>query len=281
MYGSAGTPLTYAIQQILNTRNADTPDFSDEPVAAFFDKGLMDGLVYAATGSRTDISDAAGTGGFWVDTMLEMFNAGKYGETTPIEALTGATGGIWGDAFLDLLRVAKVSSAERGFGGPMSNQAVNQVFRNISSYNNMTKAYMAYRYGVLTSTKGSFLYEVDDKERAATLALLGVPMDDENKLSAMINWNEHRKSVKEDFVKMLVNYRTALENDWGNADQLIQQINVTVQMAPPELRQELIEEMNKYPTDALFNSVQKNIEQKMAEKKLARSIDKDVKERNK
>ncbi len=42
---------------------------------------------------------------------------------------------------------------------------------------------------------------------------------------------------------------------------------------------ELIEEMNKYDTGTLFNSVQSNIEQKMVEKKLSRAIDKDVKAR--
>lgn len=280
LYGSAGIPLLAFISDQINKKNAKSPSFSEEPAAAFFDKGLLDGFVYLATGAETDIASAAGTGGFWTDTIASFFNAGQYGETPPIEVITGASGGIWGDAIVDLYRVAKWSSIEGGFTGPMTTDAVNGVFRNVSSYNNGFKAYMAHRHGVLTSTKGSFTFDVSEEENAELMALLGVPTQKEADLSAMMQNIIAREELKKDFVKLLTNYRTAAENNWGDADKLIAQINVVLQYAPPEMRQELIEEMYKYPSEPLYDSVKRNIDKKMQEKKLNRQFDEQTKKEN-
>jgi len=244
------------------------------------DRGAIDAAIYMATAGEADVafSRRAGTGHFWTDTIKELFNVGRYGDSSAVDNLGGATINVLGDTAADMGDVIKYAYAERGLG-PLTENAFIGMAKNVSTINNTLKAYMAWKYGVIQSTEGNFTFEVEPTEAFA--AALGIPLGEEADLSAKMDWLANRKENKEEIVNILRQYRIALANDWGDRERIRNEVKAVMMLIPPELVDEVLADVYKFDNDLLYESVSKSIEEKKRKDEYARKVRKQAEEAQK
>lgn len=276
LYGTAGLPLFGGfIQEAINDNRGEAANYDKSVVDFFMERGAIDSLIYELSDGNADItySRRAGTGFFVSDSLRELVNMGHYGETSTAEFLTGATGSIWLSIMGDTAEAYKYGLAEKGVG-PVTQDAIEDVFRNVSIINNSLKAYMAWKAGIVTSKTGTPLYETNSGAEAISL-FLGIPLGEDIDITAKMDWLKNRKDAKAEVVKILRNYRAELVNNYDDREKVMMKVNAFASMIPPELLQESLQEMQAYGTDPFYDSLSQQIEKKKSKDELARKLRED------
>lgn len=268
--GASGTPITYEISRYFKGKTGSGDDL--DTWQGMVNRGLLDSLVYHLTGADVSLGQRVGTGEFVGDTIRDIFNMSAYGEVSAADVFSGVAGSIATRTFGAFTDVAKWAIAEGGgdSGMTVTRDAVIKLASNITTINNLNKAYLIYRYGVLTSSKGAVL-ATDIPTSNAFSQALGFQSGETLKANDVARYMNNRKEMVSDLAKQIVQFRTKAFATPDGITDLNQQINLLTKMYPADIRQQAILKANKWTPAAVYDSMKRSYERAKQEEQITNS----------
>lgn len=279
LYGTAGVPFLAWASDKVKAGEGEAPGFKDAPLRNIIDRGAIDTVIYYATGAipgedtAADVmfSQRAGTGHFWTDVIKEMFNMGRFGETSSVGLAGGATFSIFKDTGEDVFQVWDYVLAERGVG-PLAQEELIDVARNISTINVALKAYAMAKVGTITSAEGTVLGDDANFMEAFMTALTGSAVQQQVDASASMAWLENRTENKDRIVSDLREIRNKYANNWEDRKKMERIARAYAALIPDELRDEAIAEANRYQSDDFYDSIRRAVEERKVKDEYSRNV---------
>lgn len=258
LYGSAGIPLAPLVSDKLKAKKGESPPINS--AFAIVDRGMLDQVIYHMTGQDLLVSKRYGTGAFVSDTIKDLFGMSAFGEKSTAEMVAGATGSIAKDGFETILDIIKYASAESGGDHkPLTEDAVLRFAKNISTVSNVQKAYMVHKYGTLISNKGTTMAANLPSQTAFAVAL-GIAPGATDDVTAAMNYLKNDKEAVEELTKDINNYRTRMVNEPANREDLMEEINLRMKLAPPDVRIQAIRKAQTRMQPSLLDGIKLQVE---------------------
>lgn len=234
MFGSAGIPMAPYISEQIKKHNGEAPSL--DSVYGFMDRGLLDEVIYHATGTDVQVSDRYGTGAFWSNTIKDMFGSSAFGEKSFMDVAGGATWSIGKAGFETLIDVAKYAAAESGAEDiPLTENALMRLASNISLVSNLHKAYLVHQYGTLMTNKGTTIASGIPSQSAWAVAL-GMQPGEVDQVSAMMGYLQDNKDAVEEVTKVITNYRARMINEPQNRADIYEEMNAYIRLQKPDIK---------------------------------------------
>ncbi len=234
MFGSAGIPMAPYISEQIKKHNGEAPSL--DSVYGFMDRGLLDEVIYHATGADIQVSARYGTGSFWTDTIKDMFGSSAFGEKSFMDVAGGATWSIGKAGFETLIDVAKYAAAESGAEDiPLTENALMRLASNISLVSNLHKAYLVHQYGTLMTNKGTTIASGIPSQSAWAVAL-GMQPGEVDQVSAMMGYLQDNKEAVEEVTKVITNYRARMINEPQNRADIYEEMNAYIRLQKPDIK---------------------------------------------
>ena len=234
MFGSAGIPMAPYISEQIKKHNGEAPSL--DSVYGFMDRGLLDEVIYHATGADIQVSARYGTGSFWTDTIKDMFGSSAFGEKSFMDVAGGATWSIGKAGFETLIDVAKYAAAESGAEDiPLTENALMRLASNISLVSNLHKAYLVHQYGTLMTNKGTTIASGIPSQSAWAVAL-GMQPGEVDQVSAMMGYLQDNKDAVEEVTKVITNYRARMINEPQNRADIYEEMNAYIRLQKPDIK---------------------------------------------
>ncbi len=244
MYGVNGLPVIAPLAALAASSAGETPDIQTLQGALY--RGFWDNLIFYATGADVRFSDAAGIGMYPADFIAELFNMGRFGDTSTMDMVLGPTGQVTGDFVTAMNHLVGYISAESGTAPekPLSVDALIEVARNISTMNNAMKAFAVWRYGQYTNRKGEVIAD-ELPSQYGFMAMLGLAPADMSEQTVRMAWLENRKTVVDEWAKRISVQRqhwadAFKDGDYARADNIKAQTSFMMrELVPPSYRKEV------------------------------------------
>ena len=187
----------------------------------------------------------------------------------------GATGSIAWTMGQDILNMGNIlghvmlqANAEGGDSGlPLLKDSVLNLAKEVSTFSNASKAAMAYRYGLYVSKKGVVQADEIPSEDSFWIALGFNPAEMQD-LRIKANWNENRKDIIDNFSKQIRNYRTESFFNPDKRDENARKTEALMNMAPDELRPDIIKQTNKGMPDSFYGFISQKYQEEKVEDNL-------------
>lgn len=254
MYGAAGIPLAPVISDLIKQKTGEAPELHS--LGGLIDRGVMDQLWGAVTGSDMLISDRLGTGGWLGDTVGSLMGLSKYGEQSTADILGGATFSIANDLREDILPILKYSLHEAGgpATGPLTERAVTNLARNITSLSVGFKVNAILKYGHFIDSSGKVVVDGVPSSSAFGVILLGAQPGQTDDISAMASYYKNKKDAVDEASKVIQQYRQELFNHPDRVDELSSEINLFVNLLDEDIRTSAIEQAHDATDPSLYAS---------------------------
>ena len=254
LYGSAGIPLAPVVSDYIKGKTGEAPDLGTLP--GLIDRGVMDHVWNALTGSDMLISDRLGTGGWLGDTVGSLMGMSKYGEQSTFDILGGATYSIANDLWEDIGPILKYSLHEAGGAAtePLTERAVVNLARNITSVSTGMKVYMIMEYGHFVNNSGKVTVDNVPDSAALGVLLLGAQPGKTDDLSAISDFYKNKQKAVDEAALVIQNYRQELFNHPDKADELSSEINLFVNLLPEDVRRRALTKAHDQTDPSLYAS---------------------------
>lgn len=243
LYGTAGVPLATGISNLIRER--EPGDVSQEN-GPHWTRGLVDQMIYAATGLDIQAGQRLGTGDWIVDTVSDLFGMSSYQNKTPVEIIGGATTSILWDTIKPLKQVAEWQLSEIAGveGKPPPPDAYLRMFKNISTVGNISKAWNLWNYGTYVTNTGSTSV-AGLPPQTAIAAILGIAPGELNDMEVMNGYHKKKSEFIAEASRVIQNYRTRGLNEPENAEQLREELQAYITTLPPDIRQKALKRAHK------------------------------------
>jgi hypothetical protein len=264
MYGTAGLPLLPWISETIKEKHGKPVDINSFWGVA--DRGLLDYAMYQMTGADTAYGTKIGTGAFLSNTFRDFFNAGQFGEKSMAETLGGATFGILGQSAAVMFDAFKHSVAESGgdVNGDKDPESFIKLAKQISSVNNILKAYWIFQYGTYVSTSGQVM--VDGLPTAAGIAtLMGFNPAELDHISTMMGYNQKQTEIVNEAAKVVSKYRVRMISEPENRQEYAKEVSAFIRRFPPDLRKRILMKTNRDFDPSLYDGLVEQVEQRTKE----------------
>ena len=254
LFGTAGIPIAPAISDIIKEKTGAAPDVGTP--LGFIDRGFMDAAWNAVTGSDMLISDRLGTGGWLTDTVGELFGMSKYGETNTFDVLGGATYSISADLAADILPILKYSLHEAGGTAvePLTERAVTNLARNITSVSTALKARAIINYGEFINNSGKVTVDNVPDSAALGVILFGAQPGKTEDITAMAQYYKGKKKVVDEAARVIEQYRVEMLNHPDRVDELSSEINLFVNLLDEDVRRSALAQAHEQTSPSLYAS---------------------------
>lgn len=220
MYGSAGLPfMDYFAEWAFS--NAD---LEGSPASyKFIYNGIVDGLVMAATGEDTNFASRGGLGD-WANEIVESFTDSN---KSVLEVALGPAGSTASGSVDTIMEYAKAYKA--GFNPDPSylgSQAIMDVAKQVSSFNNLYRAWVAWNTGKIFDSRGNQFIEIS--KTANILQLFGIPPQAYADIGMLYASKDKRRQIINLNTEMMVKLHNefASEKDPNKRQAIIDQLNV-------------------------------------------------------
>lgn len=217
MFGAAGLPLVTSMTNYFMSKN---PDTFDATTSKFIYNGIVDGLTMAITGENTNFASRGGLG-TWIDQLLDDAANGRV-----LEMVTGPAGSTFSGATDTLTQYMQAYSA--GFHpdpSQITTGVIMDVAKQVSSFNNLYRSWVAYNTGMIYDKRGSQFIEISSKGNL--LQLFGLPPQAYEDIGMFYSSKEKRREV----LNLVKKQKILLHNEYVRTDS-------------PERRQDIINELN-------------------------------------
>ena len=264
MYGSVGIPGLAYVSEKFQGERGEAFSFDKEPLMTALDRGLFDTILKVTTGNDLAFSERAGIGHFHTDLVREFFNVGRYGDSSTYSVLTGATGSVLFDVADDTAKFIDLLAVEAGHGrfpAPIVGQHLNNIARNVSTYNNAFKAYMLWKYESVVSTNNNVIM-TDGTQGDALAQFMGIPLGESKELSARMMWLKDRSKTVDDVSRTIAQYRTRFANEIGNSDDVITEYKLFQQMVPEDIWFDANRKASQYTPESTYDSIGRTLTKK-------------------
>ena len=199
-YGGAGLPmLDKAVNHIVESTDVE----ENKVLTKTLYNGIIDGLVMATTGEDTNFASRGGLGDWAKEIMSSFFDEG----TSPIQVLLGPAGSTGSGAFDTLIQYAQANSA--GYNpdpSQITTQAIMDIAKQVSSFNNLYRTWVAYNTGKIYDSRGNQFIEVSGTKNL--LQIFGIPPQEYANVGALFSKKDQRKQIIDLNVEMLVKLNT-------------------------------------------------------------------------
>jgi hypothetical protein len=234
LYGTAGIPFLAFASEMMRSNEGEAPEIGTWE--GLVDRGIIDTLIFATTGSDVLYGERAATGAFVTDTFRELFGMSKYGEVSFVDIMGGPLWGITKDTSKTFWDVIKSVSAESGgdTGLPLTSASVMNFAKNISSFNNAYKAYMVWNYGQYVTKTGKIALD-DLPSTDAFAVFLGLAPGEYRDYVAKQDWRRNRGETVKEVSDKIVEYRQRLVREVDNADAIISEQELLRAMTPQDI----------------------------------------------
>lgn len=288
MFGPAGLPVASLLVDRQNAREG-THSFEDKPIETLLERGVFDAAIYYGTGADMLYGERVGTGRFAEDVIREAFGMSRFGEVSPADMAGGASFSVFWDTQDGLgnimnyisLRAKNWKDMPADEGWDLLASDTHDLFRNISSVNNTTRAIMAWETGMLynrrKSGKQSVLIADDLNKQEAVFLALGLDINDSRDIGAIISYNRDRKKTVTDFAgrfqRIDLDYEQADRNDdEAGRERARRSYKALSLLVPDELQGEVHDMVNRFDhLQSMSESLVKNNEKKMSQDELRRN----------
>lgn len=254
MFGAAGIPLAPVVSDLIKQRNGEAPKLHS--LGGLIDRGVMDQIWSAITGSDMLISDRLGTGGWLGDTVGSLMGMSQYGEQSTADILGGATFSIASDLWSDIGPVLKYSLSEAGgtAADPLTERAVSNLAKNITSLSIGFKVNAILKYGHFIDSSGKVVVDNVPSSSAFGVILLGAQPGETDDLSAMARYRKNKKEVVDEATKVIESYRQEFFNHPERADELSSEINLFVNLLDDDIRTSALAQAHDATDPSLYAS---------------------------
>lgn len=258
MAGSAGLPIVAAISEYIKNQTGHAPPI--DSIQGALDRGLIDYLNYKATGTDILLGERVATGGWATDTIKTIFGQSEYGAQSFDDIVGGATWTISKSMSKTLYNFAKYASAEAGdqqvFGEITKEQFVN-VFKEISTFGNLSKALVLKQTGMLKANSGTIQASNLPSDNAIYQALSFRPAKAEE-MSYLMQYKKNHDEVVKDFTTKLRNWRQEAVVT-GEYEKYWVKANVLINMIPYADRREILRSVNRTTDQSFYDHVERKV----------------------
>jgi hypothetical protein len=252
--GTAGVPLMGELANYVKDKYG-VADIST--ITGTLDRGVLDRLMYEATGQDIRYGERYGTGGWITNTVKDAFGASEFGEKSFADVAGGATYSIWKNTFKEGWKAVKYAAAESG--GDMGDESISgdsliNLAKEISTIGNAYKAYLVYNYGYYKSQKGTVLQSNLPRDDAFAVALGFRPQELATNQHAA-NFVANENDAKKEFSKKLRDWRQEAFNNPDKYNENMKKANALIQMIPVHMRKDVIRQTNNITDPSFYEKI--------------------------
>ena len=217
LYGSAGLPFMDMLADKITESTRD--ESSDKATYKFLYNGIIDGFVMATTGENTNFASRGGLG----DWTYEIIKSLSGSDKSFLEVIAGPAGSTGSGAVDTLVQYAKAYKA--GFNPDMNRlgtKALLDVAKQVSSFNNVYRAWFAWQTGKIYDSRGNQFIELSNVGNI--LQIFGVPPQAYQDIGMIYGSKEKRKQI----IKLNTELMLELHNEFARTQDsaVIEKINM-------------------------------------------------------
>lgn len=272
--GTAGIPLFDQLSVMYEQARGEPLKLNDGEggmnTDAAIARGAIDSAIYYLSGADLQVGAKVGTGGLVPGIIADLFNIGTYGPKSFAEVATGATGSIAASFGKTLGSVITYSMAEAGgeTGMPVTEELVVNLFQEIATVNNATRAYYAHRYGMYRTKNSVALSNLEPNAVRDVGLIMGYQPGELDENAFIRSMNEDRDETVRDSVNRMRTWRQEAFNNPDKWEENRQKTNLLVQMMDPALRNDVLLDLNRVSDDSLNEYLAGKWEEEQAELRL-------------
>ena len=252
MAGTTGVPIVSAVAEWRNHAEGRAPDIAS--VEGLLQRGLFDRMIYEMFGADVMLSERWGTGSWSSDLVRDLFGYSRHGTQRSFADIAGgATYSILGQALGTAAEFAMFwASAEAGAQDvSLAQDRIIDVFRNVSTFSNVTKAMLAYNYGIYRSNAGNVSLNNLPPQDAVFIALglrPGEFLDSEAAQAYLGNRSETIREIVNEANRLLQEAVARPDMREENA----QRVNILINSVPPNLRRQVQDRIHETRDPSIY-----------------------------
>jgi hypothetical protein len=259
---------SYAAESIgLTEPDGTAPELNT--VEGFYSRGLLDHAVSWATGADVLVGERISTGGMVEQIFRDIIGDGEFGEASALSMLGGATGSIWWDMGGDMGNAIKYLLAEQGQSDmPMTRDSLLRLANNVSTFGNISKAYMIHRYGLYVSSDLNPLASGLPDEYAFAAILSYKPAITEQ-TAAGFDYLDSRKELVDDLAGTIKRYQSLMITDVSRAPEYTEQLGLIMQLYEPDIQNQARTRAGNDFIPALAESIERSVQRRRLQQSIA------------
>ena len=218
-YGGAGLPLLDLVVDKI-VENTDVEE--NRALTKTLYSGVIDGLVMASTGEDTNFASRGGLG-TWAKEIMKLLTGEQ---AKPLDVLLGPAGSTGSGALDTLIQYAKArSSGYNPDPSQLTTQVIMDVAKQVSSFNNVYRAWVAYNTGKIYDSRGNQFIEISNTKNL--LQIFGIPPQEYANVGALLAQQDKRKQIIDFNVEMIVKLQTDMlkSSSYEERESIRNQIN--------------------------------------------------------
>jgi hypothetical protein len=218
-YGGAGLPMLDLIVDKI-VENTDVEE--NKTLTKTLYNGVIDGLVMAATGEDTNFASRGGLG-TWAKDIMKLLTGEQ---SKPLDVLLGPAGSTGSGAIDTLIQYAKArSSGYNPDPSQLTTQVIMDIAKQVSSFNNVYRAWVAYNTGKIYDSRGNQFIEISNTK--SLLQIFGIPPQEYANVGALLSQLDKRKQIVDFNVEMVVKLQTDMlkSDSYEERESIRNQIN--------------------------------------------------------
>jgi hypothetical protein len=279
MAGTAGVPMGFLLESFWENYNKGPTDIKKWD--GWVERGVFDGLAYLVTGADVRIGDKVGTADLIPNAIMDLFNAGQYGEKSTAQVLMGATGSKIGEALPvlgDAIKYTTISMNGSGEGVEgLATESWLNLAKQLQTVNFAHNAYIAAQYGMY-KTKAGTVVATDLPEADAFFFALGFQPGQSDEASYFID--AMKDDDVDDYARLINNWR---QEGMTNGDKLKENAEKEyglLHLLPASERIKILRKAQRIPDKSLYDSVVKRYNKDAVHSEFQDTIDQNRNETN-
>lgn len=276
MAGTAGIPGLGAVSSYLKDAAGASPPI--DSLEGALDRGLIDFVNHQLTGQDILIGERIGTGGWVTETARALFGTSEYGERSFIDIVGGATYSIakktaeGGIATMGAL--AAYAAAESG--ADMGERAIAgekllSMFKEISTFSNITKAMLIHQYGMYKSNKGSVIASNLPPGNAIYTVLTFRPAKTDE-ISHLMAWQTNKRESIKEVATQLRNWRQEAFSNPDKMEENMQKANALIKLIPVQDRRQVLRQTNSITDKSFYDHIEKKVREEQLRDQIAKGM---------
>jgi len=275
LYGTAGIPLASYISEQMRGQSGEVAELGTWE--GLVDRGIIDTML-GVMGTDMQFGERAAVGSFVTDTFRELMGMSKYGQVSFVDVMGGPLYGIGKSIFFGetgkpgtFWEVTRFMSAESGgdTGLPLTSNALINLAKNVSSFNNAYKAYMVWNYGQYITTSGKIaLDELPSTD--AFGVFLGLQPGEYREYVAKQDWRRNRQEIVKSISGEIMELRQRKSREPDAGEEIDSQMEVFRHLHTEDLWIDALTMANRSPAnEAIMDGLARRYEIEKQQERMA------------
>jgi len=270
--GTGGIPLVAGLSEMVQMKYGVEPDI--ESMLGTMDRGLADRLIFELTDADVRVGEKWGTGSWSSDLVKDIFGYSEYNEKSFAEMVGGATGSIAVSTLGPVFNLAQYwMTAESGAEEVnLSEDEWLRLFKQVSTVNNVIKAYMVYNYGMYQSTKGTVL-ATDIPSQDAVAVALGFRPQELDVSSTYKAYLDNRSDVISSAASQIKQWRQEAMTRPDLLEENRKKVNAFVNLLPQDIKRDVLKRAHRSVDDSFYTGIIKRMEDVRRKEEIAKGFE--------